>query len=510
VYASIEEKHEDVRTKVPELFDTEAPQPQTRQLVKQLLPLSLHMCDTDEYTGQTELESGDAIWERGEGYTTVTRGIKWLVECAFLRLPDGVPLYTETRKSLQKLLTPQPKYDSSRDWKEPTIYEDYNTVITAVQPAFRLFTIWPRSDEASIECQVDVVMSIALDVAAIFERQPQPRLCLPPYIDYIVGFIQARARFKAAVEATSSSRTTRTLELPYHVRAALKVVKFSWLWNALWLKAAGGDNHLIADQVYEAIVKDFAKIENGSNSNPIDMKALMRRMWKIGRLRFRTPKEIAESLLPLSARDIRSGEGGGIPKSTLYAQNIGRRLYDSRSIRAFWTANVENSVAAPSGVIPARHAQHMQTGDEADTPDDYDEEEMDEEMLHDCYTEAYLEAFGPYVRPLDHSAWDLDSPEDQCCVVCLETHGFISVKMSACGHYFHLACIKEWLNQTSPNANLCPECRTQICRERQKVRFLGWMDDDGDEDEDDDTDNEADESDGSDEDEIGSDRSLSD
>ncbi|KAG9191001.1 hypothetical protein G6011_09089 [Alternaria panax] len=129
---------------------------------------------------------------------------------------------------------------------------------------------------------------------------------------------------------------------------------------------------------------------------------------------------------------------------------MGSDFYSLEPINKFWTAKAQQSVAAPTGVMSASHAQDMQTADVSDASDDPKQENMGEETLRDCYGKVYLEAYGPHVHPLDYAAWDLDSPQDQRCVVCLEAHGFVSVKTSACGHYFRLACIKEWLNHTLP------------------------------------------------------------
>lgn len=72
----------------------------------------------DEYNHQTNLKSGEVLWDKGEGYTTVTRGVKWLAECALMRLPDGVAYYAGTRTAFQQLLPPQSKYDNGNDYQE--------------------------------------------------------------------------------------------------------------------------------------------------------------------------------------------------------------------------------------------------------------------------------------------------------------------------------------------------------------------------------------------------------
>jgi hypothetical protein len=45
-----------------------------------------------------------------------------------------------------------------------------------------------------------------------------------------------------------------------------------------------------------------------------------------------------------------------------------------------------------------------------------------------------------------------------------------TLKLKTCGHYFHLECVRDWLNGPSPNSNLCPECRVQFSGTRRHVR----------------------------------------
>jgi hypothetical protein len=59
----------------------------------------------------------------------------------------------------------------------------------------------------------------------------------------------------------------------------------------------------------------------------------------------------------------------------------------------------------------------------------------------------------------------------------MEHYTFVSVQLKTCGHFFHYRCLHDWFNGTSPNSNLCPECRARICK-RKKVRFAGDGDDD--------------------------------
>ncbi|KAI4628519.1 hypothetical protein J4E83_003069 [Alternaria metachromatica] len=485
VYTPTPQRYDDVCATIPELVDPEAPQFQTRQSVRQVLPgifyRGLYSNVVDEYTDQTDLVSGEVLWDKGEGYTTVTRGVKWLVECALIRLPDGVPYYAGARTALQQLLTPQPKYNSSKDYQEG----DHFITMKAIQPSLRLFTMWPRCDEASIASLVGIVMDIALNVAAVWDRNP---CWYPSYATYLGGFVQARARFKNIVEATPSLHGSQAEVLPYHTRAALRKIKFRDIWDDLWAEASALTmDKPIADHMYQGVVDQFARATIQSKSQTVDMKALLRRMWRDGRLQFRTWIDMPEAVPSLSADGIRKGEFGGIPRTLAQRQTIGTDSYDSDEIHAFWCAKLNGPVAASTGTSSAENANNLQTDGEDTGDDSEDGYNLDTKTLRNLYGKAYLEAYGPAIEPLKHGKWDLDIPQDQLCVVCLEAHGLLGAKMSACGHYFHFACIKEWMNDTSPNFNLCPECRAQICNERRKVRMTGWMaDSEDDEDEEDD------------------------
>ncbi|KAI4696176.1 uncharacterized protein J4E88_000348 [Alternaria novae-zelandiae] len=502
VYTPTPQRYDDVCATIPELVDPEAPQFQTRQSVRRVLPGIFYRGQyshvVDEYIHQTDLMSGEVLWDKGRGYTTVTRGVKWLVECALIRLPDGVAYYAGARTALQQLLTPQPKYNDSRDYRGE---EEYCQTMTAIQPALRLFTMWSRCDEASIASLLDIVMDITLNVVAIWERTP----CFyPSYATYLGGFVQARARFKDIIQATPPLRGNQTKALPYHTRFALKEIKFRDIWDDLWIEAFANIEQPIGDRMYQGMINQFAEATIQSGSHTVDMKTLLRGLWRDGGLKFRTWKEIPEAAASLSADGIRKGEFGGIPRNMAQAQTIGTDCYHVEDIDAFWSAKSDELVAASAGASSAVYARSVQNINGQNTADvSEDQDNLDTNTLRNVYGKAYLEAYGPCIQPLEYGKWDLDIPQDQLCVVCLETHGLLGARMSPCGHYFHFACIKRWMNGTSPNSNLCPECRAQICNERKKVRMTGWMaDSEDDEDEEDDfADDEDEESDYDDEDE---------
>jgi hypothetical protein len=72
-------------------------------------------------------------------------------------------------------------------------------------PALRIFTTGPHCDEAAIEHVVEFVMHEALNVAAIWDQQAELNgwgywdSCRPSYEVFVGSFVEARARFKAAI-----------------------------------------------------------------------------------------------------------------------------------------------------------------------------------------------------------------------------------------------------------------------------------------------------------------------
>jgi hypothetical protein len=103
------------------------------------------------YTAASKRQSGEVLSEQGEGYTKVTRGIKWLVESALFDLKGTHPAgYGRLKEALETLLTPQPIYDSTKDYQvrqDPMIFWKKDIM----GPAIHMFTEGPGCDEAAIE-----------------------------------------------------------------------------------------------------------------------------------------------------------------------------------------------------------------------------------------------------------------------------------------------------------------------------------------------------------------------
>jgi hypothetical protein len=57
------------------------------------------------------------------------------------------------------------------------------------------------------------------------------------------------------------------------------------------------------------------------------------------------------------------------------------------------------------------------------------------------------------------------------CCICLDPYSSAShpaFQLTKCGHVVGKPCLAMWLNSTSTNSNLCPCCRTTICRRRSR------------------------------------------
>jgi hypothetical protein len=96
--------------------------------------------------------------------------------------------------------------------------------------------------------------------------------------------------------------------------------------------------------------------------------------------------------------------------------------------------------------------------------------------VNDC---AALEAYGPSIEPLESAQFvsEEDRPMHQSCTICAEEYACSRdsspcMKLKTCGQYFHYECIHSWMNGVAANRNLCPECRTQICKYRRPVRVI--------------------------------------
>jgi hypothetical protein len=79
-----------------------------------------------------------------------------------------------------------------------------------------------------------------------------------------------------------------------------------------------------------------------------------------------------------------------------------------------------------------------------------------------------IEPIGPRVDPGRLSDATSEPPANKRCPVCLESYtmaGNMCVKLRACAHLLHRACLDELVNGTYPGVPevRCPVCRTSLC-----------------------------------------------
>lgn len=60
-------------------------------------------------------------------------------------------------------------------------------------------------------------------------------------------------------------------------------------------------------------------------------------------------------------------------------------------------------------------------------------------------------------------------PSNRCCIcLCPWTATHPPFRITACAHTVGKPCLERWLNSTARNANLCPCCRTSLCKRRAR------------------------------------------
>jgi hypothetical protein len=331
------------------------------------------------YTKATSQQSGEVLLDRGDGYTKVTRGTKWLVECALLDMEDWHTTRSQNaplRKALEALLIPQSIYDSTKYYEVFEGEEDMFSVNGPTSPALRIFTTGPHCDEAAIEHVVEFVMREALNVAAVWDQQAELNnwgsrgLSEPSYGIFVGSFVEAHARFKAAIEAISTPGRIQETFLPHHVRVVLKEIDFVDMWQCWWEDAAeiqgqtGDDRH--AARMYEEIVNRTLKRAWALAPEFLDMQALLKRVWKVGRLAYATWPSPEYPGLPLLPHNVSWRVLGGITKDSEWQKRLGRWFYGEKTRCAFWereftVSEQDTTTDFAKGPI-WDHAKYMDTG----------------------------------------------------------------------------------------------------------------------------------------------------
>ena len=116
---------------------------------------------------------------------------------------------------------------------------------------------------------------------------------------------------------------------------------------------------------------------------------------------------------------------------------------------------------APEGLagirVPEHVVRHWQNFNAADLED------------------VQFKAVGPRIL-VKNVAKPVQPLRDSLCAVCLEGFDIRKTAMVAwkvvCGHIFHAHCLKEMVNGVEPNSNLCPLCRVNICRSRERTSIV--------------------------------------
>ncbi|GFR49983.1 hypothetical protein Agub_g12126 [Astrephomene gubernaculifera] len=64
------------------------------------------------------------------------------------------------------------------------------------------------------------------------------------------------------------------------------------------------------------------------------------------------------------------------------------------------------------------------------------------------------------------------------CTICMEEIGSVG-KQLPCGHIFHLACLRAWLQQAGSESFTCPNCRTPLLVQQQQQQGEGQEEEEG-------------------------------
>jgi len=101
-----------------------------------------------------------------------------------------------------------------------------------------------------------------------------------------------------------------------------------------------------------------------------------------------------------------------------------------------------------------------------------------------------LRPSGERIPPANFCKPAITVPEDTRCSICVadvivDPEGSSDATpaeelpvITACGHFFHLFCLELWINDSAMRtANLCPECRTEMCEARPRLPASLMMED---------------------------------
>ncbi|KAI4956792.1 hypothetical protein J4E86_005263 [Alternaria arbusti] len=401
----------------------------------------------------------DVVIDLGLGYTKVKRGLKWLVDCATLSLSEESQWSKEKDTAMANLTavaTCGPVYglaesNSSLDYSHELFGP--GGVLWSVM---EVFTREPGNFSGIVGI-LDMVMQQTFNVALLFrysyEHDDRSSNQKPAYKWYAMGLEEARTKYIYSVECQDPQAL-----MPYHVRDGLKNIDFIGLWDTIWEKAY--DMSLNFD------------------SDPLDLEFNMS-LWVVGQMRL--PSSDPRPWIPLAnvaliterrCKEYEMSREGGLNIAPV-------DLYTPAG--DFHIPNFANKIDVEA-ILRSRGPRFSSTGrghrfyDEDDDSDTFDADDEEHEFPGFTVDDtASVEPYGPTISLIDLATDATTIPEDQCCTICMEDHvdgtrRSETVKLNTCGHLFHYDCIFEWLNGTSSNSNLCPECRIQFSEQRRPVR----------------------------------------
>ena len=389
-------------------------------------------------------------------YTSVSRAMDWLVECAKLddlnSLEGVVP-----QAHLDHLKQPQPRYEATdgsdegfHGAQEPQMFGASGLLLPALTWAVEV----SRDSPVLVQKVIDIVLREAMSIADIWEYSLKygirPVQEQPDFKWYILGLKVSRDAFKERIVDYSEPDINH---LPYGLRDVLKRMPFVALWNRLWQQARmlsvrrSAEYTRLHYSMYDWVLTSFRYATVFPISGPglllIHQAVAMERSQDIAN---RVPGPFRPKYCPRRV-DLVEIEA---TQAHLMECHWGRRFYGAELPLGFST-----------------------------NADDVYEFMEPLQLQDDVNDRAALEAYGPSIEPLESAqvVSGEDRPTHRNCTICAEEYACSRdcspcVKLSTCGHYFHYECIHSWMNGVAANRNRCPECRTQICENRRPVRAI--------------------------------------
>ncbi|KAI4626501.1 hypothetical protein J4E83_003652 [Alternaria metachromatica] len=404
----------------------------------------------------------DIAIDLGRGYTKIKRGVKWLVDCATLSLSEE-PLWSKEKDTatanLAAVATCAPVYglaESSSDLAHSHELFGPGGVLWSVM---EVFTREPDHSSGIVGI-LDMVIQQTLNVALLFRYslQHDDRLShqQPAYKWYARGLEEARTKYIYSVECQDPQAL-----MPYHVRNGLKNIHFIELWDAIWEKAYDLSRTFTSDPLVLEIYMFLWTVQQMRlpYSDP--------RPWIPGanvalivEKRCKEYEINIDGVLNIAPDDIYNFD---TPPNDFHISKFSNQIDVEAILRS----------RGPRFSSTARGHRFYEGYDDSDVADTDDDEDENLDLAFD--DTADVEPYGPPLDLIDLAATITTVPEDQYCTVCMENHSHSTsdggtMKLNSCGHLFHYKCMYEWLNGTSSNSNLCPECRVQFSEQRRPVR----------------------------------------